>query len=275
MRERKRKKSPEEKISYSSSGTTRGKRLLINTLEMASGRRKVEKRYREILNNALEADIWSASIERLELDIRYNPEHLATIPAAGPIVFVANHPFGIVDGLALGYLVSRVRQRFKVMVNEVLARNPLLQPYLLPVDFRETKAALAMNLNSRKEALEALRTGEALAIFPAGGVATSRKPWGKAEDLEWKRFVAKAIQDSQATVVPIFFHGQNSRLFQVASNVSTSLRLGLFLHEAKNKMGRTIRVEIGAPIPFADLRGFSRRQTLLDHLRKVTFALGE
>ncbi len=276
MKKKRRSQNTENKLSYASSATSRGKRLLVNTLELATGRKKIEKHYEKILREAARsADIWTKAIETFDLKVQCDVSQLDKVPKSGPVVFIANHPFGIIDGLVFGYLVSRVRPDFKVVVNEVLARNSMLAHYLLPIDFRETKSALEINLDSRRKAVEILKNGETLAIFPAGGVATSRRLWGKAQDLSWKRFVAKAIQQSEATVVPIFFHGQNSRLFQVASNLSVSLRLGLFLHEAKNKVGRPICVKIGNPIPYDSLAHFTKRQELLDHLRKVTFDLGE
>ena len=80
-----------------------------------------------------------------------------------------------------------------------------------------------------------------MVIFPAGGVSTSPNGLGRADDLEWKRFTAKVIQMAEATVVPVFVHGQNSRLFQLISQVSQTLRYGMLLNEVRNKMGRDLQ----------------------------------
>ncbi len=265
---------PKVRLSYSSVDDPLVKRLLIGTIEHATGRKRLERVYSEIkAQKPTSSQLWDLMLEKLELYPNYVQAQLDKIPKEGPIIFVANHPFGVVDGVILGYLASRVRSKFCVLVNEVLCREELLQPYFLPIDFRDTREAKQTNINTRNETLNRLQAGEALAIFPAGGVATSPKPWAKAEDLDWKRFVIKMILKTKATVIPIFVHGQNSRLFQVASHVSMSLRLSLLLHEVTNKMGRQIYLDIGDPIPFEQLSNIKDRQELLDHLRAVTFDL--
>ena len=265
---------PKVRLSYSSVDDPLVKRFLIGTIEHATGRKRLERVYSEIkAEQPNSAQLWDLILDKLELYPNFDARQLEKIPADGPIIFLANHPFGVVDGVILGYLASRVRSKFCVLVNEVLCREELLQPYFLPIDFRETRAAQQINIDTRKETLRRLREGEALAIFPAGGVATSPKLWGKAEDLDWKRFVIKMIWQTKATVIPIFVHGQNSRLFQVASHLSMNLRLSLLLHEVRNKMGRQIYLDIGDPIPFGQLANIKDRQELLDHLRAVTFDL--
>lgn len=265
---------PKVRLSYSSVDDPLVKRFLIGTIEHATGRKRLERVYSEIkAEQPNSAQLWDLILDKLELYPNFDAKQLEKIPADGPIIFLANHPFGVVDGVILGYLASRVRSKFCVLVNEVLCREELLQPYFLPIDFRETRAAQQINIDTRKETLRRLREGEALAIFPAGGVATSPKLWGKAEDLDWKRFVIKMIWQTKATVIPIFVHGQNSRLFQVASHLSMNLRLSLLLHEVRNKMGRQIYLDIGDPIPFGQLANIKDRQELLDHLRAVTFDL--
>ena len=269
---RNRKKGP--RVSYASPHDPPAKRLLINTLELATGRKKIQKYYREIVANGYEKTaLWEQAIQKLAVNLHFEEDQLQKLPASGPLVVIANHPFGIVDGLILGYLISRIRTDFFVMVNEVLTHQNPLADALLPIDFRDNKKAMLTNIQSRKKALEKLREGQALAIFPAGGVATAPVLWGKAQDLSWKLFVAKAIQQSGATVFPIYFHGQNSRLFQVASRLSLSLRLGLFLHEAKNKIGQDIFIEIGDPVSYQTLQKIKNRKALLDYLRAMTFSL--
>lgn len=219
-------------------------------------------------------EVWSQALQHLEIAPDYDPARLRAIPAEGPLVVIANHPFGIADGLMLGQLLAAVRPAFSILVNHVLCgHDPRIERHLLPVDFGEDKAALQTNLRTRQEAIARLSRGEAIGIFPSGGVATAPRGWGKAEELEWKRFTARIIQLARATVVPVYFAGQNSRVFHLASRFSVTLRLGLLIYEANNKRGQRIPIAIGDPIPYADLAHLRDRQALTDHLRAATFNL--
>lgn len=246
-------------------------------LERISGGKKIDRLYTEIRRTDMEPDeIWRVAIEMLKLDLRFDEQKLMASPKEGPLVIISNHPFGVVDGLILGYFASRIRKDFVVLVNEVImGQDERIDNFLLPIDFRETKSAVKANIQTKNETLNRLANGEALVIFPSGGVATSPKGFGKAEDLEWKRFVAKVIQQSKATVIPVFVHGQNSRLFQLVSQVSATLRLSMLLHEVKNKIGKPIYLEIGDAIPYEEMAHIRDRQKLLDHLWKVTHDLGK
>lgn len=261
-------------LTYSKPNDPPLRKIMIAAIERATGRRKLERFYNEILALDLPpAELWSAALAKLQVRMVFDAAQLAKVPTEGPLVFVANHPFGVVDGLILGHLVSRIRERFVILVNEVICKEEQLADFLLPIDFQETKEALQTNLRSRQETMARLKRGEALAIFPAGGIATAPRVFGKAQDLEWKRFTAKVIQQTQATVVPIYVHGQNSRLFQLASRIHLQLRLSLLLHEIRNKIGKTVRVTIGDPIAYETLSQAADRNGMLTYLRKVTFNL--
>jgi putative hemolysin len=146
---------------------------------------------------------------------------------------------------------------------------------LLPIDFREIPEAMRTNINTRKEAIERLSRGEAIAIFPSGAVATAPFPGKEPVDLEWKRFVVKLITQSKATVVPLYFHGNNSYWFQLASYIHMNLRLGLLLFEVKNKIGKTLFVSIGKPITPDQWQSKNVISELLPFLREQTMSLGK
>ena len=129
------------------------------------------------------------------------------------------------------------------------------------------------NIETKRAALAALARDECVAIFPSGGVATAEKVFGPAIDLEWRTFVAKLVRSSEATVVPLFFHGQNGPLFQLASRLSQTLRLSLLLHEVNNKRGRPLRVTVGEPVGYGELREIRGRGELTEHLRRTVMAL--
>lgn len=263
------------RLSYAKDDDPPFKKVLIRTLEVLTGQRRIQRLYHEIYDMDLEPhEVWGASLQQLEVELRYDRTALASIPKEGPLVFISNHPYGVLDGLILGHIVSQVRPNFFILVNSLLLGEALLDDFLLPVNFEETKAAMRQNIRTKQETIERMKAGEALAIFPGGGVATAKKWWkGEAEELEWKRFTAKVIQQTRATVVPLFFPGQNSRLFQLASKIDAKLRLGLFINEIRNKMGKEIEVKIGKPIAHTELSGIKNRQDLLDHLQQQVMNL--
>ena len=263
------------KLTYADAEDPLLKRWLIQVVEHLSGRPLIERLYNEIRFLDVPAgDLWGLALDQLGIEVEANWGILEKLPADRPLTIVANHPFGVVDGLILGKLLAKARKSYFILVNEVLARDPRLADFLLPIDFRPGQHAVRTNLATAQMAIQRMKAGHAMGVFPSGGVATSTSFWGPAVDLEWKRFPAKVVQTTQSTVLPVFFHGQNSRIFQMVSQFSMPLRLGLLLYETKNKMGRKIQVEIGDPIPFEEIAHIRDRDALLGFLRERTLALG-
>mgnify|MGYP002370225894 FL=1 len=119
-----------------------------------------------------------------------------------------------------------------------------------------------------------LGCGGAIGVFPGGTVSTAAKPFSQAMDPSWRNFTAKMIAKSGATVVPIYFEGQNSRLFQIASHLHASLRLALLIKEFKNRTDEPVRVVIGEPIPADTIDALKCDPTaMMETLRRVTYAL--
>ena len=174
---------------------------------------------------ALSETFWQAAVRSLELDVRYDADALAAVPKTGPLVFVANHPYGVLDGIVMAWLASKVRSDFVVLTHIVLTRAPEAARFILPVDFSGTEEAERINLASRAAARAQLERGGAVVVFPAGAISTTPDKLGlkPAVDGRWQPFVSQLIQRSEATVVPIWFGGQNSRLFQIASHLSADV----------------------------------------------------
>jgi putative hemolysin len=264
-----------DNFSYATEEDPRLKRLLIRLIERMTGQPYLKRLYDEHRTNPSPGEnFWAASLRRLELKVACNEEALAALPRSGPLVIVANHPFGVLDGLIISYLTSKARDDFLVLTNSVLYQADEIRAHLLPIDFAETKEALGTNLKSRAAAKAHLIKGGCLVVFPAGGASTAPKPWSKrAVDAEWKNFTARLIVAAKAPVVPVYFAGQNSRLFQIASHISVTLRLSLFFKEVYDKIGSEIQVRIGDVIPYKELEKLDRTK-LMEHLRKATYALG-
>lgn len=263
-------------FSYTSPHDSPLKRWVIGGVEMLTGKQLLQKKYNELhVENASPTDVWGRVLSKLSIKLDFDPEQLEKFPKTGPVIFIANHPFGIVDGVAICHIVTRVRKDYFLLVNEVMADEPIVHHHLLPVDFRENQEAMQINLHSRQEARKRLSAGEALIIFPSGGVATAKRGLGKAEEFPWKRFIAPLIHQTRCPVVPMYFHGQNSRIFHLASGLSMNIRLGLLLNEIRNKQGKTIRVNIGEPISYEKMESIKKRQELIDFLYRETLKLGE
>ena len=262
-------------FSYATPEDPAYKRLAIRTIERVTGQPRLERLYLTNQRRPRPGEsFWNAAARQLELEIHHDPARLAAIPATGPVVVVANHPFGVLDGIVLGHLIARRRPDFKVLTHNALHRAPEVRRFVLPIDFAATPAAALTNLRSRAGALQLLEDGGCLIVFPSGTVSTATTPFARAAvDCAWKPFTARAVIQSRATVVPVYFAGQNSRLFQVASHLSATLRLALLFHEVRNKMGRVVSVTIGAPVPYGALAPIGDRHALIDHLRTLTYAL--
>jgi putative hemolysin len=185
-----------------------------------------------------------------------------TVPSDTPLVIVANHPFGIGDGIAILALAEQLGRPHRILIHSDFLKVPEIRHLALPIDFSERREAVKTNLESRNAARRLLREGVTIVVFPAGGVATAEHPRGKAEELPWKTFTARLIQQAQASVLPVYFEGQNSPLFHFVSRYSLTVRLALLVSELRNFVGATIPVHVGAVVPFAELAGKADRQAL-------------
>lgn len=263
-------------FSYVDANTPPARRVLIRSLERLTGARAVEKLY---LENRCEMsdgeDWWSASLRKLDVRLRYDEAALMRMPREAALVVVSNHPFGVLDGIALASLVHKVRRDYLVLTNAVLTRAPEICDFVLPIDFEATPQARKTNVESRAKARAHLASGGALIVFPAGAVSTSPDSFGRrpAVDSRWQPIVGQLVEKSRATVLPVNFPGQNSRLFQFVSHIHPMLRLALFFHELRRHIGRDLEVKIGAPVAFDDLPGCGSRQALADHLQAMSYAL--
>ncbi len=263
-------------FSYASAEHPLLKRLVIQAMERMTGQPRLKRLYLEHrMNPVPDEDFWSAAVRKLELNLIYDRAKWEGMPPEGPLVIVANHPFGVLDGIIISYLTSRIRPRFKILTNSVLFRAPEVRPFLLPIDFAESREALSTNLESRRLALQELSEGGAVVVFPGGTVSTAPSTFARAVDPDWKPFTSKLIVSARATVVPVYFEGQNSKLFQFASNVSQTFRESLLFKEVANKIGSDIRMTIGDPIPFDEVAHLRDRRALIDHLRALTYSLGK
>ena len=265
-------------LSYASQCDGRVARGFIRLTEILTGQIKLRRLY-ELYQSEMRGrmDFWVAAMRLLNISINYDAAKLAAVPKRGPLIIVANHPFGLVDGLLIGNLTNHIRSEFKVLTNARLyPPDADVQHYILPIDFDPTEAARHTNLATRAAARAHLKAGGCLIIFPAGGVATTPTPFARrAIDLDWKPFTARLIHEAKASVLPVYFHGQNSRLFQIASHISMTARLALLLHEVANKMGRQFHATIGDVFPYEQVQPIRDSRALCRFLRDSTYSLAD
>ena len=253
-------------LSYAAPTDSFPRRTLIRGVESLTGARTIQRLY-DGLQGVPPSQLYQAALEALQIDVTFDGHPLEMVSRQGPIVLLGNHPFGVLDGLILCAVASKLRAEFRVLTNSVLCFDERIREHLLPIDFAETREAQRTNVATKRAAIDTLKGGGLVALFPAGAVSTAPSTFGQVVDLEWKSFVAKLVRGAEATVVPLYFHGQNGRLFQWVSQFSATLRLSLLLRELNRRRGQQVHVTVGSPLDWCVLQEARGRQALTERLR--------
>ena len=262
-------------ISYAHSAATRSGRAVIRFMENTTGRLGLIRRARGYeAQVAAGHDFWQVMVDRYGLSLEVIGGSLRNIPRDGPVILIANHPYGILDGLMMGHILAQTRGDFRILANSVFRKAEHINRIVLPIDFEDTKEARALNIETRKTALNYLGVGGAIGIFPGGTVSTGAKPFSRPMDPGWRGFTARMIGKSNATVVPLYFDGHTSRLFQIASHLHFTLRMGLLIKEFGKRVDKPVRVVVGEPIERTRLDPLAKdSKAMMDFLRKATYEL--
>lgn len=264
------------RLSYTNPEDSWLKRGLVSSLEVIFGRNKIESVYYRLKdNNTSIQSFFAEALVEAGVSVSYDAERLMALPQQGPLMFVANHPFGVLDGIILCDMALKARGDFRILLNSLLCQDCQLAPYFLPIDFEQTREAIRTNIRSKQLALQYLSRDIPVLIFPSGMVSTAnRLGFGDVVDAPWTTFAAKIIREAKATVVPVYFHGRNSRKFHVASHIAEPLRMALLVHEALRMFGQEVRLEIGSPIAWSELEHLGGRVALTQHLYQRVQNLG-
>ena len=262
-------------ISYATSANGFMGQFLIRSIENITGRLGLIRRAKDYEKEVARGrNFWEVIVERYNIEINIVKGSFEDIPKEGPVVIVSNHPFGILDGLLMGYILSKTRKDFKIIANRVFRKAKDLDEVVLPISFEENREGNLQNLKTRNEAINFLKAGGIVGIFPGGTVATSAKLFSRPLDPFWKRFTSKLILKSDATVVPIFFGGSNSRLFQIVSHVSYNLRMALLIREFGMKVDKKVDIGIGKKISSNYLQKYSKDlDGMMEYLRLQSYSL--
>ena len=208
---------------------------------------------------------------KIELDVR--PADLERIPSKGPLVAIANHPFGVLDGAVLAVLLSRVRSDVRVLANSILAGIPELHRYCIFVDPFHTASSADNNLKSLKQAIDWLRQGGALAVFPAGEVSQLIVHEAHITDPAWNTVAARLVRKTGAAALPVYFSGRNSMTFQLLGLIHPRLRTLFLLQEFLQQREKRVRVRIGKPIPSELITSLDSDEEATEYLRLRTYLL--
>ncbi|MDT8327800.1 MAG: lysophospholipid acyltransferase family protein [Roseovarius sp.] len=266
-------------LTYANSFDSPMTSIIIRMMEWMTGKlaivgmiRKFEKR-----GAPTGQAFWRAALDTMGIPLLTPDEEINNIPLDGPVVVVANHPHGLVDGMILADLIGRRRSDYKILTRALLTGiDEVAASYMISVPFPHEPDAQRKSVEMRAKSMAHLKEGGLISVFPSGVVASSDTMFGPAIEREWNVFTAQMIRRSGATVVPIFFPGSNSRWYQMANRISSTLRQGLLLHEVVHSCNRPQKPVVGAPISDermkmleSDPRGF------MEWLREHTLSLGK
>jgi putative hemolysin len=214
-----------------------------------------------------------ALLSEMKIDLEIQPSDFDRIPAKGPLVAIANHPFGVLDGAALATLLSRVRPDVRLLANSLLAGIPELHKYCIFVDPFHTQSSADKNLRSLKLAIDWLRQGRALAVFPAGEVSQIDLRQAQVTDPEWSTIPARLVRKTGAAALPVFFGGRNSMTFQLLGLIHPRLRTLFLLQEFFQQSEKKVPVRIGKPIPSEFISSLENDAEATEYLRLRTYLL--
>jgi putative hemolysin len=220
---------------------------------------------------------WRGALNTMGIDLQTPVEQIENIPKDGPVVVVANHPHGMVDGMIMAELIGRVRLDYRILTRSVLTGlDEAATSFMIPVPFPHDPEAQRKMVEMRSKSMAHLAEGGVVALFPSGVVMSSDSWNGPAIEREWNVFTAKMIRKSGARVVPMYFPGSNSRAYQIANQISPILRQGLLLHEIVRSCHKPQAPIIGAPLTEEQMAPLERDpRGFMAWLRAHTMALGE
>lgn len=214
-------------------------------------------------------------LREMDVDLQVSDGDVERIPRKGPVVVVANHPYGMLDGAVLAVLLARVRPDVKVMTNFLLEGVPELQQHCIFVDPLRTPKSQERNRRALKQALRWLRDGGMLAIFPAGEVSHWQVSQGAIADPRWNDTATRLIRNTGAAALPVYFCGQNSLGFQLMGMLHPRLRLVFLLQEFLQQQGKEIALRVGSTIPWDAITSIGDDRSATEYLRWRTYLLAE
>ncbi|MEW5913288.1 MAG: lysophospholipid acyltransferase family protein, partial [Thermodesulfobacteriota bacterium] len=248
---------------------------LESVLSHVSSLARLEGVYQRVRGGGGQLAFLDRVLAELGVSYRVPPLELERIPSQGPLMVVANHPYGALEGIVLARLLLGLRPDVKIMANYLLERIPELRDLFILVDPFDAARSLENNLRPLREAIRWLEGGGLLAVFPAGEVAHCTWSDRRVQDPAWSPMAAGIARRTRADVLPMFFAGHNGPLFQVAGLIHPRLRTALLARELVNKQGRCLELKVGNPIAYKRLAARRNSQEATAYLRRRTYLLGQ
>jgi putative hemolysin len=215
-------------------------------------------------------NFWQKTLDYF--NISYSAKDIDNIPKIGPTIVVANHPFGLMDGLIISSIVSNIRSDYKILINEEISQIDLIKEYLLPIKFSEITSDIKKNVLSKKNAIKHVNDGGILITFPSGEVATSKYIFDDIKERNWKPLIGSIIKKTNCEIIPVRFFGKNSITFQTIGFINNNLRRAFFIRELFNKKGKIFNLSIGNSIQSKSLNDLNNLQ-ISNKLKKIVLNL--
>jgi putative hemolysin len=247
--------------------------LVKRPIQRLTGLEALGRKYQQVQQIPAGLEFVDSALAHLNITVHISDSDLERIPKEGPVLVVANHPFGAIEGVILAQVLGRVRPDFRIMANYLLNRIPQMKPLLIAVDPFERNSSVSTNIGPLRESLHWLTEGGMLAMFPSGEVSHLKLKQRRVAEPAWGRTLARLVRRTGATVLPMFFTGRNSTLFQLAGLLHPRLRTALLPHELLNKQGNTVAVKVGKPVNSAKLTRFDNDRDLVEYVRMRTLLL--
>ncbi|HAV12716.1 MAG TPA: glycerol acyltransferase [Opitutae bacterium] len=227
----------------------------------------------QLTDSEHDPEFFMKTLRVMDVQFEVDTESFDRIPKVGPLIVIANHPFGGVDGVVLGALLQSVRADNKLMGNYLLGKMEGIRGNIVEVDPFETEASKRANLQGMRTAIKLLREGGCLGAFPAGEVSSFGWKPKSVVDPKWTNHIVSLAKRTQAPILPIYFEGRNSLFFQAMGLIHPRLRTALLAREFCRAKGTQIKLRVGEVIQPKRIEGFDTDESATEYLRLKTYSL--